>query len=440
MSKKQPFQRLRYSTGAIILHWLIAAAFLFQMALGWRTENVSGTQSFTLFQLHKSVGITILLLTLLRIGWRLMNPPPPYPATLKPWERRLAHVVHIGFYVALIGFPLTGWLIVSSSDRNIPTILYGLVPWPHIPGIATLAEAAKHQVHEAAEFGHGAFEKIAYLLFALHVAGALKHHFVDRGDELMRMLPGARARFDWRLALVLIGVVAAVAIGRLMPLGGGAAPVPPPAAAAPAPAVPLPADVAAPASASAEEQREEEIANASAPDEPAAAMAEPSQWLVQQDASRLSFTTTWPYGTVQGGFGKWSADILFDPEALDRSSVKVTIDMASVTTADTDSRSALPGDDFFAVASHPTAGFAARDFRHLGGDRYEARGTLSLRGVSRPLRLPFTLRIDGDTARMQGGATIDRTAFGVGQGEWASTSNLPADVKVNVAIVARRGK
>jgi cytochrome b561/polyisoprenoid-binding protein YceI len=422
--------RIRYSTGAILLHWLIAAAFLFEIALGWRTEDVPETQSFALFQLHKSVGITILLLTLLRIGWRLINPPPPYPATLRPWERRLAHWVHIGFYVALIGFPLTGWLIVSSSTRTIPTMLYGVVPWPHVPGIATLADAAKHQVHEVAEFGHGAFEKIAYLLFALHVAGALKHHFVDRGDDLARMLPGARARFDWRLVLVLIGVVAAVAIGELMPLGGSAplataAPaVTPDPVAAPAPTVPAMA--------------EPEAENAAVPQETAADAVEPSHWLLQKGASKVNFGTTWSYGTVKGSFGKWTADIVFDPEALDRSSVKVSIDMASVKTEDNDSNSALPGDDFFAVASHPIATFAARDFRQLGGDRYEARGTLKLRGVSRPLRLPFTLRIDGDAAHMQGSATIDRTAFGVGKGEWAATDSLPAEVKVNVAIEAKR--
>jgi len=98
----------------------------------------------------------------------------------------------------------------------------------------------------------------------------------------------------------------------------------------------------------------------------------------------------------------------------------------------------LPGADWFSVAAHPTAAFKATRFRHLGGNRYEALGTLSLRGVSRPLKLPFTLTIAGDVATMTGTATIDRTVFGVGQGEWAATTDLPAAVSVTVAIKADR--
>ncbi|MEO7171104.1 MAG: YceI family protein, partial [Sphingomonas sp.] len=127
-----------------------------------------------------------------------------------------------------------------------------------------------------------------------------------------------------------------------------------------------------------------------------------------------------------------------DPAALDASSVKVTIDMASARTGNADTEGALPDNDWFAVATHPSATFAATRFRHRSGDRYDAIGTLSLRGVSRPLTLPFTLKIDGDVATMTGSTTIDRTSFGVGQGEWTATTNVKAGVTISVAIKADR--
>ena len=161
-------------------------------------------------------------------------------------------------------------------------------------------------------------------------------------------------------------------------------------------------------------------------------------WIVRKSASSLRFHTSWSQGPVDGRFGKWKAVILFGPEALDSSTVEVTIDMASATTGVSDTESALPGTDWFSVAAHPTATFKATRFRHLAGNRYEAVGTLSLRGVSRPLKLPFTLSIANDVATMTGTATIDRTVFGVGQGEWAATTDVPAAVTVTVSIKADR--
>ena len=119
-------------------------------------------------------------------------------------------------------------------------------------------------------------------------------------------------------------------------------------------------------------------------------------------------------------------------------SVKVTVDMASVTTNNAETQAELPGEDWFSAATNPTATFSATRFRHVSGNRYQASGTLSLRGLSRPLTLPFTLTISGDLATMTGSATIDRTVFGIGRGEWAGTTDLPAPVSISVAIKADR--
>lgn len=420
----------RYSRTAMLLHWLIAACFAFQIGLGWRMDAPRGPETFAVYQLHKSVGITILLLTLIRLAWRLTKPVPAFPTTMSPLEKRLANIVHIGFYILLIGLPLTGWLIVSSSKTAVPTFLYGVMPWPHVPGIPGLAPSAKAFVNDLSGLGHQSLVYIAYLLLALHIAGALKHQFIERGGDFARMLPAPSRMLGAAAVAVIAAFVLLVVTGNrihLAPIALAGAPSAAPVPVPPAP-TPAPTSVATPAA----------PATPEATPTPEATQAVADTWIVRQSASSLGFHTAWSQGPVDGRFGKWKAAILFGPEALDTSSVDVTIDMASAKTGVDDTESALPGTDWFSVAAHPTATFKASRFRHLGGNRYEASGTLSLRGVSRPLKLPFTLSIAGDVATMTGKATIDRTVFGVGQGEWAATTDLPAAVSVTVAIKADR--
>lgn len=184
----------RYSSVAIMFHWVIATAIVGQVGLGWFMSDLpNGLRKFELFQLHKSVGITILLLSLGRLGWRLTHKPPPYAAGVRGWQRRLATAVHVGFYVMLIALPLTGWATVSASPYNLPTLLWDAVPWPHLPGLADLPPARKAPVSEALGETHEWLVRFTLALLALHVAGALKHQLVDRDGTLWRMLPVARA-------------------------------------------------------------------------------------------------------------------------------------------------------------------------------------------------------------------------------------------------------
>ena len=118
--------------------------------------------------------------------------------------------------------------------------------------------------------------------------------------------------------------------------------------------------------------------------------------------------------------------------------IRVTVDLASADTGDGQRDDSLKSSDFFNVTAQPNAIFTARDIRHIDGDRYEARGTLDLRGVSKPVTLRFTLRIEGNKARVAGTARIDRTAFGVGQGEWAATDAIAAGVDVDFSFSATR--
>jgi cytochrome b561 len=179
----------RYTTVAIILHWLIAAAIITMLGIGLTMMHapISMATKFRLIQLHKSIGITILGLVILRVLWRLTHKPPPLPAEIPPLERTAAEGTHYLLYVFMIGLPLTGWAMVSSSPINIPTMLYGVVRWPHMSFLETLPNKAAVSGVFNAIHTYGAWTLI--VVFGIHALAALRHHFLIHDDVLWRMLP-----------------------------------------------------------------------------------------------------------------------------------------------------------------------------------------------------------------------------------------------------------
>ena len=142
MSMPQPGER--YSSFAISLHWIMALGVFALIAIGLTMKHVAlpPMRLFQLYQLHKSIGVVILLATVLRLGWRLMRPPPALPASMPPLEQKAARGGHVLLYLFLFGLPLTGWALVSVARLNIPTVLFGVVPWPHLPVLSTLPDKA----------------------------------------------------------------------------------------------------------------------------------------------------------------------------------------------------------------------------------------------------------------------------------------------------------
>lgn len=181
--------RRRYSGVAIILHWLIAALILINIRLGLQYETLRGFAQFQTLQWHKSVGITILLLTVLRLAWRLVHPPPPFPAAMPRWQRRAALWTHRAFYAVMLGLPLTGWVIVSASPTNIRTVLYNTLPWPHLGFVHGWPLETRKAIEAGFVVLHHQLGILLYGLLSLHVAAALKHHFGNRDDTLAGILP-----------------------------------------------------------------------------------------------------------------------------------------------------------------------------------------------------------------------------------------------------------
>lgn len=187
----------RYSAVAITLHWLMAITIAGLVAVGmWMSDaiHVDATKAaaFQAYQWHKSFGLTILILTLLRLVWRMMHPAPPLPAGMAGWERMAARASHFLFYVLMLAIPLSGWAMVSASPFGLPTMFFGLFEWPHIGPLTRIADkaAAKEVFEEVHEIL--AFSIVGLLL--LHIGAALKHHFIARDDVLSRMLPWIKQR------------------------------------------------------------------------------------------------------------------------------------------------------------------------------------------------------------------------------------------------------
>ena len=170
----------RYGWVAQTLHWAIFFLLIVQFTLGKIADNLPlGLDRLITLARHKSFGITILALAVIRLLWRLINRPPPLPS-MPGWQRMAAHLSHAGLYALLFAMPLTGWLM--SSAHNYPVSWFGLV---QLPDLITPDRDLSHDLEDI----HELLSNILLELAAVHVLAALKHQFVDRDGLLLRMLP-----------------------------------------------------------------------------------------------------------------------------------------------------------------------------------------------------------------------------------------------------------
>ena len=164
-----------------------------------------------------------------------------------------------------------------------------------------------------------------------------------------------------------------------------------------------------------------------------------ARWQVAPDAKAITWQATQAGGSFQGACTAFDADVAFDPADLAASSVTVRIDMAKCLTGEAQKDAYLPQAPWFDVAGFPEATFAAKKFRHIKGDDYVADGSLTLKGVTKPVSVPFTLAINGQTAHVTGETTLQRLAFGVGDGAQLSAPSVAGpDVLVKIDLKATK--
>ncbi|GAB5459149.1 MAG: YceI family protein [Henriciella sp.] len=398
-------QNERYTTVAITLHWIIAVAIIGMVFGGWYMSDLpdGAPGQYFLYQMHKSIGITILLLTIARIIWRVMNPPPPLPEDMKPLEKTASHLVHLGFYGIMILLPLTGWLYSSVSVKlDVPTVLYGLVSWPDVPFV----DGLKTQTASGAvNFIHSKLAWVTLGLLALHVAGAIKHEISAEEGVLKRMIPGLFGKTEkpqapGRGALTAFGaagaVFALVAGGPM--LAGGLA---------------------------------------SGGNVQTDAAFTPN-WAVDYDQSSIAFSGTHDGNPFSGSFTNWDAAIQFDPAKPEDALVKVTVNTGSAIASDKLYTDSLKSAEWFDITTYPTAQVEILDISGSSDTGYTSTAQLTLKDLSVETAFSFTLEITGDEATMTGKATFQRQPLNLGQTSDPDADWVSEDVAVEVIVKASR--
>ena len=395
-----------FGTVTRVFHWLTALLILTAIPLGVIANQLpydtaeALARKAQLFSLHKTLGVAAFLLGLARIVWALFE---RHPAPLHPdreVELTLAGAVHWLLYISLVAVPLTGWVHHAAVTGFAPILWPFGQTLPFVPQSEALGTAAGA--------AHWVFTKLLGLAILLHIAGALKHHLIDKDATLLRMLRGVPA--PARPKAVRRGGLPVLAAFVLYAAGAGIA------------ALLVP--------------NGEAVAANVAPAEGAVASAETTgNWRVTEGT--LGLTVRQMGADVTGSFATWSADIRFDEVATDGSHgrVSVTIDTASLTLGSV-TKQALEA-EFFDVATHPTATYTAQILPAPNG--YIAKGMLTLRGATQPIDLPFTLEITGDQARMVGTVTLDRRDFGMGP-SYGDEASVGFAVVVAIDLIANRAE
>jgi cytochrome b561 len=184
----QPYAR--YTRVAMALHWIVAVLIIGNVVLGLVADDLPGDWIRSAVDTHKSIGLTVLGLAVLRLLWRFANPPPPLPDSYSPLERLGAHAAHVALYVLIFALPVTGWIHDSAwkGAATHPFLLWGVIPHVRIGAIEALDPATKERIHSIFFDFHVWFGYALYGLLALHIVGALKHQFWDGEPELQRMM------------------------------------------------------------------------------------------------------------------------------------------------------------------------------------------------------------------------------------------------------------
>lgn len=172
---------MTYTKTAILLHWLIALSIAIVFSVGiYMHELPLSPHKLQIYAYHKWAGITIFLLVLFRLVWRYLYSPPPLPETMLQWEKHIAYLVHFILYFLMLAIPMSGWLM--SSAAGFPVILFGIIPLPDLV-------AKNKELADLFKIIHFFLNMSLLLLVFLHIAAAVKHHFMVKDDVLVQMLP-----------------------------------------------------------------------------------------------------------------------------------------------------------------------------------------------------------------------------------------------------------
>jgi len=399
-----------YGAVSKTFHWIIALLILTAIPLGLigadmahdiRQTDAGADQAFIdravlIFSLHKTIGIAAFFTAALRILWATGQTKPGLLNGENRAEALLAETIHWLLYGAMLITPLAGWVTHAAETGFAPIWWPFGQTLPFVPQDATVAGIAGW-VHYLAS-------RVLIVAITFHVAGALKHHLIDRNATLKRMLPGRRAATPSSTQPGhTLPVLAAVTIW-IGVLAAGIAPA---------------------------------LSDRVSTSTPTAAAGDRSAGNWQVEDGTLAISVTQMGNTVSGEFAQWQADITFadDPGRARNGDVDVSIAIASLTLGSVTDQAM--GEDFFDADEFPKAVFTADILRGEDENAFFADGQLTLKGQSVPVRMPFTLEIEADRATMTASTTLDRRNYNIGDGV-QDQSTLAFDVDVDISLTATR--
>lgn len=392
-----------------LIHWTTAIIIIGLLSVGFYMGSMEASPAkFQIFSLHKSFGLLVLLLGVLRIVWHKFSRKPRALPTHKPWEKFLSHAAHAFLYFAIIAIPLSGWIMSSAGD--FPNVFFGLFDMPDLV-------AKNEEIFRSSREAHEILAVILILVLGMHILGAFKHHFIDRDETLERMTKRKLGFSGGAVLLVLVGAAMAY------------------------PTIHLLTDILG------EEEEAGEYAQAEDGDTTSEeAGTEKTGWIIDQEKSSLKFEATQSDQGFGGTFKKFDGEIVFDPQNLGSAYAKIIIDISSLSTGSADRDAQAVSPDWFATEKFPQAIFQSESFEQ--GDvpnKYVVKGKLTLRDITLPITFPFTLDITSEeqglmSAVMQAHVSLNRLDFGIGQGQWKATDVIGDQVNLQISLSATMKK
>ena len=387
-----------YHSVSRALHWVVAGMVVLQFVLARLAENAEQTDS-TLRQLallanHKSVGITILVLVVVRLLWRRKAPPPALPPTMDQWQVLASRISHWTLYGLLLLLPLSGWLMSSAAAYSVSW--FNLLQLPDLVAPNDALEETLERIHETLA--------VTLLIVAgIHVLAAVKHAVIDKDGVLSGM--------SSTLSITLGTLVLGAGIWTLGTAGSGSS-------GAAQPVLTAGGNVSG-------EVPIEAAGNSRLP-----------EWQIDYADSYIRFTGDQAGASFDGEWQDWSASMRFDAEQLDDSVFDVTIRTMAVETGDDDRDSTIVGAEWFDTANYPEAHYRTSSFTALGNVGFTAEGQLIVKDSAADVALEFTVQREGERRILMGFARVERLALGLGTGEWEDTTWVSNEVTVSVRVAA----
>lgn len=407
----------RYSAVAITLHWLIAGLVIANIVLGvWMHEAIDTVASRGLavgaYQLHKSLGLSILALLALRLVWRLSHRPPPLPEAISRRQKRLAIGVHRCFYLLMLLVPLTGWLFVSTQWRgdtalNVETMWFDQFNVPHLFNLQRESDYLRQSAAKLFADAHTLLAFTMALLIALHIAAAIAHQW-HRSDRIFLRITfalhpsqtGGQRTAHWLGLTTTVGVLlAATYYGSAVFRSTGA-------------------DI----------------------DLRAAAISSPSgAWQIIPNTSAIHFSGRHAGTPFNGRFLRWKIDARLNTDAIATSQLAVEIETGSARDGNPLHDRTLPEAEWFDAARFPSAYYRLTRIEHRPPVGYALFGSLQIKDHLIEVD-PLSLVLNGDVAQISGDVILDRASIDMGMQSDPHADWVSAEIAVTIAATLQRPK